>query len=443
VAATTRAGGSCSPATFVYLGTVADDIALLLRRAGFGPTAEELATARTAGYTATLSALFEPSGPDTGAQSAPLPQIGPDPFAGKTNPTQEERVSLNRQRDEQIRAITHWWLDRMTVAKHQAVERLVFFWHGHWATSALKVRSAQLMLGQHRTLRDAPDFAAMARQMVFDPALIYWLDGHINTKKAPNENLARELMELFLLGIGQYTENDVKEAGRALTGWWIDIVTEKAKFNPRAYDTESKTILGTTKNFDAASLVDLLLQREACPRFIASRLWFRYASATEPMPNSTRDAIVAAFPAPTKMLRALMSDDAFQTTAETMVKQPVEWFVGAMRQLGLRLVKLPPASTAFLVKGLESLGQLPFAPPSVGGWPAGAAWLTSATAKVRLNMAAELAKQVRLDRLTPESLAELLCLDKWSDRTYALLRDVQDQRALLTLGLASPDYLVS
>jgi uncharacterized protein (DUF1800 family) len=420
-----------------------DDVALLLRRAGFGPTAEELATARAAGYTATLSALFAPPGPDTGADSTPLPQLGPDPFAAKGTLTSEQRASLNRERDTQIHNMTRWWLDRMTVAKHQAVERLVFFWHGHWATSVTKVRSPQLMLAQHRTLRNAPDFAAMARQMVVDAALIYWLDGQINTKKAPNENLARELMELFMLGIGQYTESDVKEAGRALTGWWIDLATEKSYFEPRGYDSGSKTILGTTKGFDAPSLVDLLLRREACPRFVATRLWFRYASSTEPIPNSTRDAMVAAFPAPMEMLRALTSDDAFQATAGTMAKHPVEWLVGAMRQLGLRLVKLPTASAAFLVKGLESLGQLPFAPPSVGGWPAGAAWFTSATAKIRLNMAAELAKQAHLDRLTPESTAQILCVDKWSDRTYALLRDVRDQRALLTLGLVSPEYLVS
>jgi uncharacterized protein (DUF1800 family) len=339
--------------------------------------------------------------------------------------------------------VTRWWLDRMIVANHQAVEKLLFFWHGHWATSVAKVRSPQLMLTQHRTIRNARDFADMAHRMVVDPALVYWLDGQHNKRDAPNENLARELFELFVLGIGQYTERDIKEASRALTGWRAVLDSDRLVFDPQHHDTGSKTILGSTANFNASKLIDLLLKQKTCPRFIASRLWFRYASSSDPIPERLREQMAAAFPAPMSMLRTLFEADAFRATSRTMVKQPVEWLVGAIRQLGLRPAHLGADTFTQLYNSLDGLGQRPFAPPSVGGWPAGAAWLTSAAAPVKLSVAHTLAGLANPGPLTPEDVAYILCVDKWTDRTYAVLRDVRDARLLLTLGLVSPEYQVT
>jgi uncharacterized protein (DUF1800 family) len=420
-----------------------DDVALLLARAGFGPTAAELTVARKAGYRATLSALLDPSSPDIGATSAPEPRLGMDPYADLHKPTDKQRAEANGIRDRQIEQITRWWLDRMTVADHQALEKLVFFWHGHWATSVDKVRSAQLMLVQHRTLRDARDFAEMSHRMVVDPALVYWLDGQSNTKASPNENLGRELMELFMLGVGNYTEKDVKEAGRALTGWRVSLGSEACIFQPQHHDSRRKTILGVSGALNATSLVNLLLRRKECPRFVASRLWYRYASSSQPIPERTREAMVAAFPAPRAMLRVLFEDEAFASTRGTLVKQPVEWLVGAMRQLGLRLGGLPPDVLRTILKGLKDLGQLPFAPPSVGGWPAGGSWLTSAAAQVRLALAGTLATLATVEKLTPEEVAFILGVDGWTDRSYAVLREVKDPRHMLTLGMACPEYLVT
>jgi uncharacterized protein (DUF1800 family) len=420
-----------------------EDVALLLARASFGPTAAELAVARKAGYAATLSTLLDPAQPDIGATSAPEPRLGLDPYADLRNPTDQQRAKAYAKRDQQIEVITRWWLDRMTVADHQGLEKLVFFWHGHWATSVDKVRSAQLMLLQNRTMRQARDFAEMTRKMVLDPALVYWLDGHLNTKKSPNENLARELMELFLLGIGNYTEKDVKEAGRALTGYRVSLGSEACIMQPEHYDGGRKTILGVTGAIDAPGLADVLLRRKECPRFIASRMWFRYASSSQPIPAGTREAMAAAFPAPRAMLRALFEDEAFGATARTMVKQPVEWLVGAMRQLGLRLGGLPAETLTTILTGLRAIGQIPFAPPSVGGWAHGGSWLTSAAGRVRLVLAGTLAELAKVDQLTPEEVAYILCVDGWTDRTYKVLRDVKDPRHMLTLGMASPEYLVT
>jgi len=422
---------------------MAGDVALLLRRAGFGPSPVELAAAQRAGYQSTVRALTAPSTPDVGASATPVPTIGSDPLNRFPSPTASQRAAASAERERQTTLITQWWLDRLTVADHQAQEKLVFFWHGHWATSIGKVIRPQLMLLQHLTLRSTRDFSVLAHRMVRDPALVYWLDGQLNTRSAPNENLGRELMELFMLGIGNYTEQDVKEAGRALTGWKIDYNRAATYFAPQSHDAGGKTILGVRKNFDADTLVDFLLARQACPRFVAARLWYRYASPSLPIPAHAEEAMVAAFPDSMAMLRALFTADAFQATAGHLVKQPVEWLVGAMRQLGLRLGGLPAETVGLILYGLDRLGQLPFAPPSVGGWPAGSLWLTAGTAQLRLATAGRLAGLATVGPLTPESLANLLAVTTWTNRTYAGLKRATNPRQLLTLGLISPEYLVT
>ncbi|MEV0607400.1 DUF1800 family protein [Polymorphospora rubra] len=419
------------------------DVALMLRRSGFGPTAAELAAARSAGYAATLDALTAPLAPDLGASNTPVPDIGPDPLVGLADPTMAQRTAASARRDEQTGIITRWWLDRLTVADHQTREKLVFFWHGHWATSIKKVIRPQLMLLQHLSLRSSLHFAEMAHTMVRDPALVFWLDGETNTKSGPNENLGRELLELFMLGNGAYTERDVKEVGRALTGWRIDFNQARTYFAEQSADQGMKTILGATKAFDATSLVDHLLANPHCPGFIAARLWYRYASPTTPVPAAAQQAMVEAFPDSMRMLRALLASDDFQQTAGNLVKQPVEWFVGAMRQLQLRPATLDTTALGQVLYGLDRLGQVPFAPPSVGGWPAGAAWLTPGTAQTRLSLAARIAGMADVQRLDPESLAYLLAVDGWSDRTYTALKSATDPRRLLVLGLISPEYVVT
>lgn len=420
-----------------------DRVALLLRRAGFGPTAAELAAARRAGYDATAAALTSPQGQDHAAVIATVPTLNQDPFADLVNPSPEQFNAALKQRQTETTQLMLWWLDRMTVAEHQALERLVFFWHGHWATSIRKVGSAQLMLLQHKTLRTSLDFAVTARRMIKDPALIFWLDGQLNAKGAPNENLARELMELFMLGIGHYTERDVKEAGRALTGWKIDVSNEMAVLDRKLHDSSRKTILGVRRSFDAVGLVNHLLGRPECPRFIAQRLWFRYASPTMPIPPDTQDRMVAVFPDSMAMLHRLLVDDAFTQTAGQMVKQPIEWLVGALRQLRLRPADFTPSVTKRVFACLEGMGQVPFAPPSVGGWSAGSAWLTSSAAQVRLGLAGVLADLAQRDRLSIEEAANLLAVDTWTNRTYAVLKGIDSPRRMLTVALASPEYLVS
>ncbi|GAA1377027.1 DUF1800 domain-containing protein [Catellatospora chokoriensis] len=432
-----------------------EKVAHLLRRATFGPTADEVDRAERAGYQATVEQLLAPAGADQGAARTPAPKLGADPYQDlPKKPTREQRQRAQQARKEQVQQLTHWWVDRMVAADHQLAEKLVFFWHGHWATSVQKVKSAALMLAQQQTFRrdGRGDFGVLVRAMLRDGALIHWLDGQRNTRKAPNENLARELMELFTLGIGAYTEADVKAAARALTGWTVDRVDGTATFQQARHDGGAKTVLGRTGPLDADSLAEVILAQPAAKTFLPARLWFRFASG-EPMPGPVRDRLSAAFAGHdvTALVRALLLDEQFTATGGQLVKQPVEWLVGAVRQLGADAAG--DKQRKQLYQGLTRLDQVPFKPPSVGGWPSGTAWLNTFATQTRVQLAQALsaaASPAFLERLSaapvagrPEALARLLVVDAWTDRTRAVLADAgKDARKLTVLGLISPEYAV-
>jgi uncharacterized protein (DUF1800 family) len=434
-------------------------VAHVLRRMTFGPTAAEVDAAETAGLEATLARLVQPTGTDAGAAATPVPALGPDPILGLgRGATQADRKAAQQTARDQTQRLLGWWLERMVAAEHQFTEKLVFFWHGHWATSVQKVKSGPLMLTQLETLRryGSGDFAVLTKAMLRDPALVIWLDGQRNTRQAPNENLARELMELFTLGIGAYTEDDIKAGARALTGWTIDRGTGTTVLAPGRHDPTTKTIFGQTGNFDADSYADLLMAQPANAVHLARRFWFRFAAGTA-MPTAAEERVSAAYRPGrdiTALVRALFTDPEFANTRGSLVKQPIEWTTGALRQLGLRPADLTDERRRQLQGGLDGLGQVPLRPPSVGGWPAGAAWLTTSSLQVRLRLAtafAVAAAPAVLDPLSSgsnqakaDALARLLVVDGWTDRTRAALDQVAGEpRRLLAVGLISPEYTVS
>jgi uncharacterized protein (DUF1800 family) len=429
-------------------------VAHLLRRATFGPTAAEVDAAVAAGVGATVATLVSPTAPD----KLVLPQLGADPSAALApNAPRDARLAAQQTARGQITELVQWWVDRMVTAPHQFAEKLLFFWHGHWATSVQKVKSAQMMLGQLQTMRQygSGDFAVFVKAMLRDPALIVWLDGQQNTLRAPNENLARELMELFTLGIGNYTEDDVRAAAKVLTGWTINRTTLQSTFVANRHDNGPKTVLGTTANLDVDSFADLLVAQPANATFLASRLWFRFASG-DPVPQATSDRLTAAYrPARSisALVTAMFTDEAFPGTRAQLVKQPVEWLVGALRQLAVDPSRLSDTQHKQLLAGLSGLGQVPLQPPSVGGWPSDAAWLTTSSLQVRLRLAAGLAAAAGAAALNPlstgtpaskvDALARILVVDAWTDRTRAVLTAAAgDPRQLITIGLASPEYTV-
>jgi uncharacterized protein (DUF1800 family) len=310
------------------------------------------------------------------------------------------------------------------------------------------------MLRQNQTLRQlgAGRFDDLAAAMVIDPAMLVWLNGNENRVGSPNENLARELMELFTLGVGHYREADVREAARALTGWTVDKPSVTAKLDPRRQDTKPKTVLGARIS-DAASLVEMLVARPESAKFIVGRVWFRFVSS-DPPPPAVLARLVAAY-SRDRNIRTLMqtiaNDPAFLDPKNVLVKQPVEWAVGLMRALGVRPSALPQKDADGLRGTLRSLGQVPFEPPSVGGWPAGSLWLTTGAALVRLSLAQLVVRNADLSTVADaapaarvEAVRNLLSVDRWSPRTVAALAGVKgDPKALVTIGACAPEYVVS
>jgi uncharacterized protein (DUF1800 family) len=435
------------PATY---GTARAESAHLHRRAGFGGRPGDLDAAVAAGYEATVEGLLQPARTDAGVAATPAPDLGPDPHRPEPGADHSQKQAYAAARRQRVDALITWWLGRMVSAEHPFPEKLTLLWHDHWATSIRKVHSARLMLGQNETLRSlgAGDFRTLARAMVRDPALLIWLDGPKNNKTLPNENLGRELMERFVLGIGHYTEDDVREAARALTGWRVDRATGAAGLRPNRHDNSAKAVLGHTADFDDRSLVDLLVGQPASPAFVASRLWRRLAVATDPPPDVLAGLVSAYGPGRDvrALVRAVLLDPTFRsaTARHALVKQPIEYVVGALRAL-----RLKPAAAA--TAALRGMGQIPFAPPNVGGWPAGSAWLTASAAQARLRFAEWAAGQADLSGVAAEvpaaridAVARLLSVDAWTARTRTALAAASvDPTRLVTLALVSPEYVVN
>jgi uncharacterized protein (DUF1800 family) len=423
----------------------------LLDRLGLGPRPGELGPAVAAGFDATLAALTRASGPDLGATATPAPTFAPQARV-RRDAGQPARRAQNQLLAGQARTLQLWWLDRMAAVHQPFPERMTWFWHGHFATSVQKVKFASLMGSQNDTQRrlGRGDFRALAQAMIVDPAMLIWLDGGGNRVGKPNENLAREFMELFSLGVGNYTETDVRQAARALTGWRVARGTGTAILAARAHDPGPETVLGRSDVFDAAGLVDQLLRRPASPRFVAGRIWTRFVSDIPPDP-ATLDRLVAAY-GPGHDITALLTESvrspAFRDPASVLVKEPVLWLVGALRALRVSASSLPPAT---LTGALTGLGQVPFAPHDVGGWPAGTPWLTTAAALTRLHAAQALTRAGDLTPVTSaapagriEATAALLGLPGFTDRTVAALRPLAGRPdQLVALALTSPEYTVS
>jgi uncharacterized protein (DUF1800 family) len=429
-------------------------MARLVRRAGFGATGAEVDAAVALGreaYVAQLLASTSTSAADRGARATPAPRFAPI-AALPNHPTQDAKKARGAQMRQQISTLTSWWVRRMIAVDSPFPEKLAFCWHSHFATSATKVRSAPLLLAQNTTLRELGrgDFRTLAQALLIDPAMLIWLDGQQNTLKGANENLAREFMELFTLGHGvAYTEADVKDGARALTGWRVT-TSGHAQLVGRLHDQSTKTVLGVTGDLDQAGFGDAVLAQPGSARHVATRMYRQLVSDTDPS-SATVDRLVAAY-GPGRdlsaLLRALLTDPSFAAAADSIVVGPVEWVVGAARALGLT-VPDAPASRPFLAV-LRALGQIPFYPPNVSGWPSGQAWLSTAAADIRLRAAGVMVRSADLSTVEAASAADRLDvvghrlgIGAWSARTAAALApSLGRPPELVALALNSPEYLV-
>ena len=432
--------------------------ARLVRRTGFGATGTSVDAAVKAGPAAFVqSALATSSAADAGGKATPTPSFEAVARVGKSAPV-ADRHKANVERRDQMVALTSWWLRRMVAVHQPFEEKLTFCWHNHFATSATKVRSASLMVAQNSTLRrlGRSDFHALTQAMLVDPAMLFWLDGEKNTVNGANENLAREFMELFALGHGDgYTEDDVRNGARALTGWRID-PSGAAVLRPKLHDQTSKTVLGVTGNLDQVGFGDAVLARPASAEFVVTRTYHQFVSDDDP-DAATVSRLVAAY-GPGRdlnaLLQAMFTDRSFAAAANSLVIGPVEWLVGVVRALGVPVSNDNAGSDGIAAKELlavlRRLGQLPFYPPDVSGWPSGQAWMSTAAAGTRLQVAAQLARTADLSEVTDTGVADRidavgyrLGIGRWSDRTVAALRpQVANPATLFAVAVNSPEYLV-
>jgi uncharacterized protein (DUF1800 family) len=424
-----------------------------LRRAGFGvrgPEVDDVADQDWPGYVDAILGA-DPSA-DPGVIATPVPTLEP-PRAPGRGATPAARKEFGRQLAEQQGVLSDWWLRRMISVRQPVHEKLTLLWHNHFATSAQKVRVAAHMAAQNQKLRalSLGDFRTLAYAMLTDAAMLRWLDGQTSTAKAPNENLAREFMELFALGHGNgYTEDDVRAGARALTGWVIGGDGSTAVV-PKRHDVNAKTLFGLTRNFDAAGFCDAVLAQPKSAEYVAGRLWQQLAS-DEPSSGQALDRLVSAY-GPRRDLRALtraiLTDREFTGGRGTVVNTPVEWLIGVMR--ALRVPVGEPAPRKLADATLRALGQRPFYPPSVGGWPHGKVWLSTASAEARLRAASRLAHLGDLstvegaapgDRI--DAVGYLIGVGVWSDRTADVLQPiVRTPPRLVAAAVNTPEYLTS
>ena len=358
----------------------ADDALFFLSRVGFSPAPAEVA--RIVGMTRAQAVA------DTLGNVRREPVTAWPDWIAELPPTRAQRQALTpdmrrdeqRERDRRYEALRAAWVNEMVVTPSPLTERMTLFWHGHFTSGQDKVPYPQTMAAQNALFRREAlgNFGTLLHAVAKDPAMLQYLDGASNRKGRPNENFAREAMELFTLGEGHYTQYDVTEAARAMTGWSVDPDTLRFAVRPEWHDAGDKTILGETGAFDGDGFLDILLKRPGTARFIAGKLWREFVSDT---PDAgALEAVAERFRASGYDIRAalaaLWSTDAFWDPRNrgVLVKSPAEFVVGSVR-----LFEVAYGDPQPLANTVRTLGQNLFYPPNVKGWPGGALWINSTT----------------------------------------------------------------
>ena len=363
-----------------------DDARHLLNRAGFGATEAEIQ--RTVGMSREKAVRLLLDGARTGPVTSPpawTAETGALRYPRRgTDATDVEKKLFQQEQIREGLELRGWWIGEMLSTPSPLTERMTLFWHNHFVSSQQKVKLAELMYRQNATLRANAlgNFSELLHAIARDPAMVIYLDNAQNRKGSPNENFAREVMELFTLGEGHYSEQDIKEAARAFTGWSLDRNTGQFVFRRFIHDDGMKTVLNRTGTLDGDQVLDILLAQPATAEFIARKLWREFVSPdpdaaavrriAERFRNSRYDIKVA--------LHGIFTSDAFYASENraVLVKSPIELVVGTLRQFGMK----PAEATPFAVAA-AGMGQNIFSPPNVKGWPGQETWINASTLLAR------------------------------------------------------------
>lgn len=426
----------------------------LLRRAGFGGTAAEIDEFSKLSRDAAADRLLDFTTVDNSALDSRLAKVTLTPGL----PTLAE--------------MTEWWLTRMAYTARPLEERMTLIWHGLLTTELQKVGAvrSQLVLDQNNFYRQnaLPRWDDFIKAVGRDPAMLYYLDNIENTEAHPNENYAREQMELFTMGVGNYTEEDVRQSARAYTGWRVtppalprplpkgDPAARRAAFQeaytgyiptffiaPRQHDDGSKTFLGKTGNFGGDDIVDIIMQTPAAAKHLCTRLFTEFANYNPS--QTTIDNLVQVFQQNNHqvkpVVRAILTSDEFYSMASYrgMVRSPIDFIVGMVRALQL---DVDFGDGRFSGKSYQAMNQVLFAPPSVAGWPGGSTWISTGTFFARVNFLDQFFATRRGAALPVPALASATTVPEMFNHACAILADGKmapsSQQAITTYAATLP-----
>jgi len=380
----------------------------LLRRAGFGASPDEAAHFASMGVHAAIDALvnFAPTGglpapddlydPRTTLMQYYKPGMRPRSLDDMTKHKIGQEVRQNER--QSIISLQRWWLNRMLVTPAPLQEKMALYFHGHFTTAAIQKGVSPVMVyNQNQLFRNNAlgNLRELTWQVSIDPAMMIYLDNARSDPRHPNENYARELMELFTLGIGNYSEQDIRESARAWTGWILRPRDGTVQFVPFRHDGGSKTFLGQTGNWAGRDIVDIIFKQPASAVFFANSLlnFFVYNGPEPQLVDAVAKLIrkndFNLMPVMSTLLRSnvFYSNRAYRA----LVKSPVEFTIGTYKALGAKAID-DRAQRALL-----QMGQVLFYPPNVAGWPGGANWLTSQTVIARENFLASIVNSPMMD----------------------------------------------
>jgi uncharacterized protein (DUF1800 family) len=390
------------------------EAAHLLNRAGFGASPEEITACHALGRVKAVDSLLAPTEP---IDAFPLPEwTNPKQALADMRGRLEQRREIQKKMSglsaeevDRLRRSTFqdmqkenrrhalegqgWWFRRMLSTKAPLREKMTLFWHDHFATSVQKVKQPVLMMMQNELFREHAfgSFKDLTQAILMDPAMMLYLDTQSSKKGKPNENFAREVMELFTLGEGNYTEEDVHEAARAFTGYQLNRFQGTVIHVERQWDETPKSVFGKTGNFDGKDVIDLIFEKPEAARFMARKIWEFFVS--ENPPDAAIDALAGTFRSNdyqiAPLLREIFLSREFyaESSIRSQIKSPVQFLVSMLKQLE---ITDPP--NAFPITAQQQLGQILFMPPNVAGWDWGQAWINTNTLFTRYNLAGFITK---------------------------------------------------
>jgi uncharacterized protein (DUF1800 family) len=413
-------------------------VAHLLRRTGFGATAAEIDAALERGYVATVDRLID--GSDPGADAVPAPKLTRPPFPVRADEWQPEADAL-----------TLWWLRRMICSTNPLREKLTLFWHGYFPTSLERVHWPAAMLDQNEMFRDlaTAHFDTLVQAVTTDLAMLLCSGGLHSDVTEPDTHYAHALLERFTLGPGRFTQTDVEETARALTGWVIDRGTGHVRFDASRFDAGQKRVLGQVGYLHASDVVQTAVDHPACGPYVASRLWSALAYPIRPTDRLAQELgnrfVDADFEIGELVFDILVHPQFHSAYARSaLVKTPLEWTLSVHRALAVT----PRPAT---LRMLAALDHVPFRPPGITGWPAGPDWLQRWPAPARLRLVTEIVAEADLQWIAdvmpwrrPDLLATALGLPGWTAGTArALDAAAGDAFRVTALALAAPEFMLA